>query len=109
MVVNRYVGLAALSVGAVGLLASGVGATMAVSAQRDLEERCSVQGCSVQTAHDLDGRGHSAATISTIGFGVGVVGLGVASYSLLFRPIFGQSADVQVNVSPSEIAYSTRF
>ena len=49
---HRSLGLMALSVGAVGLVTSGVAAAIAVSAQNENEEQCGAGMCAGAIAHD---------------------------------------------------------
>jgi hypothetical protein len=75
-------------VGGVGVVGIGVGAvfglqTLSKKSQRD--EVCHDGFCDTPAGLDYDKDARSAATISTIGFGVGLVGVGVGAY-LLLRP-----------------------
>jgi hypothetical protein len=105
----RTVGYVAASVGAVALISSAVAASTALAADREVADRCSAGACRDAQALDAGARGRTAATVSTIGFGIGVAGLGLASYSLLFRPLMGGSSEARLTLGPSEISYFTRF
>jgi hypothetical protein len=75
-------------VGGVGVVGIGVGTvfglqTFSKKSQRD--EVCHDGLCDTQAGLDYDKEARTAATISTVGFGVGLVGLGVGAY-LFFRP-----------------------
>ena len=88
--------IAAFGVGAVGL---GVGAFFglrASSKDSDAEQHCSGNTCN-QTGFDLREEAIDAAQISTIGFIVGVVGVGAGTYFVLSRPK-SNSSEVAVGV-----------
>ncbi|MEZ4223352.1 MAG: hypothetical protein R3B13_20570 [Polyangiaceae bacterium] len=71
--------------GGIGILGAGVGTyfgLQAMAKKRESEDECSARGCT-QTGADLLGEADSAAWISNAGFGVGIVGLGVATYLFL--------------------------
>jgi hypothetical protein len=78
---KRIAAYAALGLGAVGL---GVGAFFgidAMSKKSESDDNCT-PGCN-QTAVDLSHDARTAARISTVGFGVGLVGAGVGTWLLL--------------------------
>jgi hypothetical protein len=107
---ERKVGLIAGSVGAAAVVASAIAGGVALSAKRVLLDRCGDSGaCNDQHGLDAAARGRTAATIATIALGVGVAGLGVASYSLLLRPRFGPATDVRLTLSPSAVACTATF
>lgn len=77
--------LIAYVAGGVGLVGVGVGSYFglrALSKKNAAEERCDGSLCSEQGL-DLNEEADRAATISNIGFGVGLVGLGVGTYFFL--------------------------
>lgn len=77
-----YVGF---GLGAAGVITGAVTGAMALSKQSALEDRCnaSTHRCPSEAQGDLDA-GRTLATVSSVGFGVGVVGIGVAVISLLW-------------------------
>jgi len=102
---ERTVGTIAGAVGAAAILASAIAGGVALSAKRDLLDRCGDSGsCGDQQGLDAAARGRMAATIAGVAFGVGVAGLGVASYSLLLRPGFAPASDVRLTLSPAGLA-----
>ncbi len=76
---GAYVGL---GVGAVGVLVGAVFGLKAMSKKSDLDSACTDGKCpkSAEGTHDSF---KSAATLSSIGFAVGVVGLGAGTYFLV--------------------------
>jgi hypothetical protein len=107
---ERSVGTIAGTVGAAALITSAIAGGVALSAKRELLDRCGDAGpCDDPQGLDAAARGRTAATLATVALGVGVVGLGVASYSLLLRPRFAPRTDVRVTLSPSAVACAVRF
>ncbi len=74
--------LAAYGVGAAGLATGAVFGALALGTKADLDARCENRIC--PTSERSNGNALTTqATISSIGFGVGLVGLGVGTYFLL--------------------------
>jgi hypothetical protein len=76
---------AGLLVGATGMVGVAVGSVFglrALSKRNDAEELCSQGDCG-ERAHRLNDEGITAAWISNVGFGLGLVGIGVGSWLLL--------------------------
>lgn len=71
-----------LGLGAAGIGVGTVFGVLAMNKKDDLANNCANKVCSSEQQSTIDS-GKSLATISTIGFGVGVVGLGVGTYLLL--------------------------
>jgi hypothetical protein len=84
-IVPKTVAWIALGVGAVGLGVGAVTGLMASSAKSDAEKGCVNNKCPPATYPDLD-RASSMATVSTIGFIVGGVGVAVGVFGLLTQP-----------------------
>jgi hypothetical protein len=107
---ERKVGIIAGSVGAAALVASAIAGGVALSAKRELLYRCGDSGpCNDPAGLDAAARGQTASTIATVALGVGLAGLGVASYTLLLRPRFAPATDVRLTLSPSTIACTATF
>jgi hypothetical protein len=107
---ERSIGYTAGAVGAAAMVTSAIAAGLALSAKSELLNRCGASGrCDDAEGLDAASRGRTAATVATVALGVGIVGLGVASYSLLVRPRFAPRTDVRLTLSPSAIACAVRF
>jgi hypothetical protein len=107
---DRSIGYAASAVGGAAIIASAIAGGVALSAKNELLDRCGTSGaCNDPQGLDAAARGRTAATLATVSLGVGVVALGVASYSLLLRPRFAASSGVRVTLSPSTVACAVRF
>lgn len=80
---NRSPAYVSFAVGGAGLLAGTVFGVLALSTQSHLNSECnSNKQCPSSAQSDVDGL-HSDALVSTIGFGVGVVAIGLGTYFLL--------------------------
>ncbi len=103
-------------VGLAGLIVGGVTGALALSSKHSAEASCVDQRCPPSTWSDLD-HAHSYATVSTVGFIVGAVGIGVGIGSfLLARPPSGAATNaptLRANVSftnqASTFSVSGRF
>jgi len=72
----------------VGVVGIGVGSYFglrAFSKQGVVEDNCKGAACN-QTGYDADQQAHSAATWSTVGFGVGLVGIAAGAWLLIAPP-----------------------
>ena len=87
-------------IGVAGLLVGTVTGVLALSSKRSAEAGCRDQQCPPSTWSDLD-RAHSLATVSTVGFIVGAVGVGVGVGSFLFASPDAPSSAVQARFSVS--------
>jgi hypothetical protein len=97
-------------VGAAAIIASAIAGGVTLSAKRDVLDRCGPDGpCADPQGLDAAARGRTAAMVASVALGVGVAGLGLASYSLLLRPSFAPSADVRVALSPSGVVCAATF
>jgi hypothetical protein len=107
---QRSVGYVAGSVGAAAVVASAVAGGVALSAKRELLARCGDGGpCADPQGLDAAARGRAAATVATVALGVGITGLGLASYSLLLRPRFAPATDVRLTLSGPAVACTATF
>jgi hypothetical protein len=106
----RSIGYAAGVVGVAAIAASAIAGGVALSAKAELLDRCPASGpCGDPQGLDAAARGRTAAMMATVALGVGVVGMGVASYSLLLRPRFAARTGVRLTLSPSAVACSVHF
>jgi hypothetical protein len=76
---SRVPAYIAFGVGAVGLGVGTVFGLSAMSTKSDLEKVCVDGGCPPSAQSDIDSM-QSSATVATIGFGVGLVAVGVGAY-----------------------------
>jgi hypothetical protein len=107
---ERSVGYIAGAVGAAALITSAIAGGLALSAKDELLDRCGDSGpCADPQGLDAAARGRTAATLASVALGVGVVGLGVATYSLLLRPRFAPGSSIRVTLAPSAVACAVRF
>ncbi len=103
-------------IGIAGLIVGGVTGALALSSKHAAEAGCVNERCPPSTWSDLD-RAHSYATISTVGFIVGAVGIGVGIGSFLMaRPASAAASgapSLRANVSfanqASSLSLSGRF
>lgn len=72
-------------VGAAGLLAGSITGLMSISKTNDLEPQCPGGRCPRSAQNDYDSA-QTLATISNVGFVVGIVGVGVGVVALVTRP-----------------------
>jgi len=85
----RLAGYVSLGVGGVGVAVGSVFGLFATGKKSELVDVCSGGRCPPSAEDDIDSM-NTSATISTVGFGVGLVGLGLGAYLLLTG---GQSED----------------
>lgn len=83
--ISKPVAFVALGVGGVGVLVGTITGLMAMGAKSDAEKGCVNKFCPPSTYSDLD-RASSMATVSTVSFIIGVVGVGVGVVGLLTQP-----------------------
>jgi hypothetical protein len=74
---NKTLAFVALGIGGAGLIAGSITGLMAMSKTKDLEELCDAEKvCRDEDSFDEYDSANNLATVSTIAFGVGVVGVG---------------------------------
>jgi hypothetical protein len=78
---SRAPAIAAFAVGGAGLLVGTVFGVLALGSKSTLDSECANKICPAKAQSDIDSLG-SKATISTIGFGVGIAGLAVGAVLL---------------------------
>lgn len=91
-------------IGGVGVAALGVGAVMGIVAHgkhKDANDVCPGKICSSQKAVDDENSAKSFAWGANVGIGLGVVGLGVATYLLVTAPSSAPAASTGVRMVPS--------
>ncbi len=71
-----------LGLGAAGVGVGAVFGALALGKKQDLSSACKDNVCSSEQQNTIDS-GKTLATVSTVGFGVGVVGLGIGTFLLL--------------------------
>jgi hypothetical protein len=82
---RRTVGFVVGGVGIAGLAVGTLFGVKALGSKSDVDAGCVDARCT-QAGLDAAGDARSAATLSTIGFGVGIVGLAVGTYLVLTSP-----------------------
>jgi tetratricopeptide (TPR) repeat protein len=82
---SKLVPYVALGIGGAGILAGGVTGLLALGKKGDIDKECVGTKCSTKGLDAANGA-KSMATISNIGFAVGVVGIGVGVTMLLLGP-----------------------
>lgn len=87
----------AAGLGVVGLAAGAVAGAISLSEKSRADETCR-EGLCPPTAHEALDASRSWATISTIGFAAGGVGIGVAALSFALRPT--RTSNVAVFIAP---------
>lgn len=95
----RWPAYVAFGVGGAGLVAGSIFGVLALDARGELERACNGERkCPTSSQSDVDALGRRAL-LSNLGFGVGVVGLGLGAY-LLLAPPGGGARPVGVSVRP---------
>jgi hypothetical protein len=79
---HRGIAFAAFGVGGVGLAIGTVFGVLALSTKSTLDGECTNKTCPAQSKSDIDSL-QSKSTISTVGFGVGLVGVAVGAILLV--------------------------
>jgi hypothetical protein len=83
--ISKPVAFAALGVGGVGIVVGAITGIMAMGAKSDAEKGCVNNKCPPATYSDLD-KAQSMATVSTVAFIIGGVGVAVGVVGLLTQP-----------------------
>lgn len=91
-------GIVALSVGGAGMITGITAGFIMLSQKSDLTAACPSKSCPPSAYGDLD-LYERTRTVSNVGYGVGIVGLGVGTVLLLTRPS-AETARVQPFVGP---------
>ncbi len=78
---NRGLAIGAFAVGGVGVIVGSVFGILALDTKSSLDSHCSNKVCPQSSQPDIDALG-PRATVSTIGFGVGIVGLALGAVLL---------------------------
>jgi len=85
--------LVAGGVGVTGIAVGGIFGGLALGAKSDIDAHCINRECDSQGLADAD-RGQTFATVSTIGFAVGVVGLAAAAFFYFTQPGATRAASI---------------
>jgi hypothetical protein len=81
---SRGPAIAAFAVGGVGLLVGTVFGVLALGSKSTLDSECANKTCPAKAQSDIDSLS-SKATISTVGFGVGIAGVAVGAILLVVQ------------------------
>ena len=101
-------GTVAVSLGAAGLVASGVSTVLALGQKSDLERDCPNQACP-PAVHDRVDRYDTLRIVSVAALAVGVVGVGVGVFLLLGSDDEPEAAQVRAVVLPGFVGVSGRL
>jgi hypothetical protein len=96
---RRIAAIATAAGGGVALLVGTFFGLHAASKKSDAEPHCSGRYCDAEGL-SLQDDAHSAATISTIAFGLGILAVGVGAYLYLTAPHPSQTVAFRVAPSP---------
>jgi hypothetical protein len=96
---NRAPAIAAFAVGGAGLLVGTIFGVLALSSKSTLDSECPSKTCPAGAQSDIDSLS-SKATVSTIGFGIGIVGVAVGAILLAVQHPTEKSAAAAVPYSP---------
>jgi hypothetical protein len=108
---NKTLGFVALGVGGVGLAVGAITGILAIGKHGDLKDKCTLPNntCPSDQQDTLDSY-HSMGTISTIGFIVGLVGVGAGTVLILTAPKEGtQTAYISPYIGPGSFGATGRF
>ncbi|GAC1351903.1 MAG: hypothetical protein NVS3B20_18620 [Polyangiales bacterium] len=104
---SRTAAWALMAVGGAGLVVTSVAGIMALHAANSVRDRCPNHVCPMQSDLDTARNGKTYSTISTVGLGVGVLGVAAATFLFLRPNRSGQrSADVVPIVGPSMVGFA---
>ncbi len=95
----RAIGWASLIVGGVGVGVGAVTGIVALDLASQVKDRCASHVCPSQNDVDTAKTGSTLATVSTVGFGVGIVGVALGAV-LLLRGDHGGGARASTQLSP---------
>ena len=89
----------AFGVGGAGLIVGGITGALALGKKSDLDGQCNAGACPSSAQSDVDSY-HSMGLISTIGFAVGLVGVGAGIYFLVTSPKSEPAPAVKAGITP---------
>jgi hypothetical protein len=95
----RTIGWASLIVGGVGVGVGAVTGIVALDLAAQVKDRCSSHVCPSQSDVEMAKTGSTSSTVSTVGFGVGIVGVALGAV-LLLRGDHGPGARASTQLSP---------
>jgi hypothetical protein len=102
---SRGPAYAAFGVGTVGIGVGAVAGLVAMNAASTVKDSCPGGHCPTSDGLDAASRGRTMATVSTIGFGIGIAGAAIGTYLLLSTP----NATTTATISPTGVAIQGRF
>jgi hypothetical protein len=79
---RRTAAITAAGAGAAFLVVGSIFGVRTISKHRDADAECDARGCT-QAGLDFEGQARTAATVSTVGFALGLAGVGLGAYLLL--------------------------
>lgn len=97
---SRTAGYVLTGVGAAGLVAGFVTGGLALSRKSEMEDNCDARGACNQTGLDAAESGDTFATISTVTFGVGALGVALGTVLLLTSGDESRSVSVGAATGP---------
>jgi hypothetical protein len=104
---QRTWGYVTLGVGAAGLATGAVAGVIMLNKKSDLDDVCT-PSCPPSSQGDLDSF-RRARTISFVGYGVGLVGVGLGTVLLLTAPSSTPTSNVQARIGPGSLTVAGRF
>ncbi len=111
---NQAPAYVSFGLGGAGLVVGSIFGAMALSNKSSLDGTCPAKACPASSQSDIDAL-HTNAIVSTAGFGVGALGLGLGTYFLLSSSgaehVSGRPAAVLVRpwVSPTSVGFAGEF
>jgi hypothetical protein len=100
------IGYATIGVGVAALATGAYFGAHAFALKRDAD--CDGKSCSPRGLDDIDSA-KTSATLSTIGFGLGLVAIGVGTYLVISAPKKSSPTTTGLYVSPNSIAFAASF
>ena len=102
--------IVAFAAGGVGVALGSVFGLMAAGKKSSLDQVCQSKNCPTTSQGDIDAM-NTDATVSTVGFSVGLVGVGVGIVLLMVRPGEGSASpsSVGLTVGPGSLGLSGAF
>jgi hypothetical protein len=96
---SKTLAYVAFGVGGAGLITGGITGILAMGKKSDLDKQCNGGTCPASAQSDVDSY-HSMGLISTIGFAVGIVGVGAGIYFLVTSPKSEPAPAMKAGITP---------